>query len=149
MRFTPKTAKEIAEMRILPDGEYPFQITSAVDKVSSKGNDMIEVWMRVFKPDGNFIQVVDYLMESMAYKLRHACEATGLIDRYESGQLQPDELVEKTGMLKLTTQKGTGGYSDKNVVKDYIVSGEAVKLPVNKNDLIANLTTDPNDEIPF
>lgn len=105
MKFTPKSDKELAEERLLPEGEYGFEISGAVDKVSKAGNDMIELTVRVFKDDGNFLLVTDYLMEAILYKVAHACKACGLYDRYENGNLEADDFVGKTGQLKLGIQK--------------------------------------------
>jgi len=150
MRFTPKSEKEIAESNLLPEGEYPFEISSGADKISKAGNEMIELWVRVYKPDGSFNQVADYLMESMAYKLRHAAEACGLLDKYEAGSIVGTDFVGKTGMLKLNITKDKAGqYPDKNGIKDYIVpkEGEA-KVAIPKDAL--QKTVDPMaDDIPF
>jgi len=152
MKFTPKSEKEIAEEKLLPEGTYPFEISKGEDKVSKSGNEMIELLVRVFKPDGNFLLVSDYLLESMAYKLRHAAEACGLLHEYESGTLLGSNFIGKTGELKLGIQKDKNGtYPDKNVVKDYIVpkEGDSKKQPpkTGLDKLIDN--DDLADQIPF
>lgn len=126
MKFQPKTEKEISEERLLPEGQYGFEVSTAEDKISKAGNEMLEVTLKVFKSDGGFILVTDYLMESIAYKLRHAADACGLLHEYDSGVLVADNFVGKTGELKLKIQKDKNGvYADKNVVADYIKSGVA------------------------
>lgn len=150
MRFTPKSEKEISEANLLPEGEYPFEISSGADKISKSGNEMIELWVRVYKPDGSFNQVPDYLLESMAYKLRHAAEACGLLDKYENGSILGTDFIGKTGMLKLAiTKDKTGQYPDKNGIKDYIVpkEGEA-KVAIPKDALQKTVDT-MADDIPF
>ncbi len=146
MRFTPKTEKEISESNMLPEGEYTFEVSSGADKISKSGNEMIELWVRVYKPDGTFNQVADYLLESIAYKLRHAAEACGLLDKYEAGTILGTDFIGKTGTLKLGIQKDkTGAYPDKNTIKDYILPKEGesrVALPKDKNDGL-------EDAIPF
>lgn len=147
MRYTPKSEKEIAEERLLPEGEYPYQISGAIEKTSKSGNDMIELTVRVFKPDGSFVLVTDYLLESLAYKLRHAAVACGLEKIYDAGTLTADNFIGKEGMLKLGIQKDKNGqYPDRNSVKDYIVpkDGEA-KVVIPKDSLTKIL----EDEIPF
>lgn len=125
MKFQPKSAKEIAESGLLPEGEYPFEISGGTDKVSKTGNEMIELVVRIYKPDGSFSIVYDYLLESMAYKLRHAAEACGLLHEYESGILLGENFIGKTGTLKLKIQKDKNGvYADKNTISDYIVLKE-------------------------
>lgn len=121
MKFTPKTEKEIAEEKLWPAGEYSFEITEAFDKVSKSGNEMIELKVKVINDDADFIFVTDYLLESLAYKLRHAAEACGLLSQYEAGSLVGSDFTFKTGTLKLKIQKDKNGqYPDKNVVGDYV-----------------------------
>ena len=71
MNFTPKSEKELSEENLFPAGIYPFEILEATDKTSKKGNDMIELKLRVFHGERHQI-VNDYLLESIGYKLRHA-----------------------------------------------------------------------------
>jgi hypothetical protein len=151
MRFTPKSEKEIAEANLLSEGEYPFEVSTGADKISKSGNEMIELWVRVYKPDGSFNQVVDYLLESMAYKLRHAAEACGLLDKYEAGTILGTDFVGKTGMLKLgITKDKNGQYPDKNGIKGYIVPKEGdAKVTPPKDALAKTLSDDLADDIPF
>lgn len=148
MRFTPKTEKQLKEERLLPEGDYPFQISEAESAVSKKGNSMIKIGVRVFKPDGQFIMVTDYLMEAMLYKLLHCCQACGLEENYNQGMLEPDMFIGKTGMLKLKVDPEKDGYPAKNSIKDYIKDAGKVELP--KDDLQKLLDNDiDEDSIPF
>lgn len=125
MRFAPKTEKEIAEANLWQPGNYSFEIVEATDKVSKSGNDMIELKVKVFNDEGKYILVNDYLLESIAYKLKHAADACGLSDSYNSGSLSGMEFVGKCGTLKLKIQKDKDGqYADKNVIGDYVVNKE-------------------------
>lgn len=149
MKFTPKTEKEIAEENLWPAGEYSFEITEAEDTVSSKGNEMIELKLKVYNEEGNFKILSDYLLEAIAYKLRHAAEVCGLLDAYNSGVLLASDFVGKTGYLKLKIDKDkTGKYPDKNGVGDYITerskssNGAAKSPPPRKADI-------QDDTIPF
>lgn len=121
MKFQPKSEKQIAEEGLYPEGSYSFEISSAENKTSKSGNDMIQLKIKVYDNDGNFRFVDDYLLESMAYKLRHAAFVCDLGDKYEAGDLDAFDFVGKTGNLSLKIQKDKKGeYPDKNVVKDYI-----------------------------
>lgn len=121
MQFKPKSEKEISEENLLPNGEYDFEVTAALDAKSASGNEMIKLQLNVFDDNGNLRIIFDYLLESMAFKLRHAADACGVIDKYESGSLVADDFMGKTGRLKLAIQKDkTGDYPDKNTVRDYI-----------------------------
>ena len=147
MRFTPKSEKELNEERLLPEGNYPFQISQAESKLSKKGNEMIELLVRVYKPDGQFILVTDYLMEAMMFKLLHCCQACGLEEQYNQGILDARDFIGKTGMLKLKIDPEKDGFPPKNSVKDYIKSDEKVVPP--KDALSKVLDKDMNYEIPF
>lgn len=150
MRFTAKTQKQLDEEKLLPDGIYDFQVSSAAEKISKSGNEMIEIWLRVYKPDGTFIQIRDFLMEAMQHKLLHICEALGLQDKYASGTLSDKDFVEgMSGKLKLGIKKDTtGNYSDQNSVKDYIV-GEKANIPQDALSKTLDEKDDLEDQIPF
>lgn len=121
MKFTPKSEKELAEDNLLPLGTYDFEIVDAEEKTSKAGNDMIVIKHHIFDSNGNPRIIFDYLMEQLAYKLRHAADACGLLDHYESGALEASDFKGKTGKLKLTIQKSKDPqYADKNVVADYV-----------------------------
>jgi hypothetical protein len=127
MKFTPKTDEEIARENLWPAGEYSFEILEAADKTSKSGNEMIEMKVKVINDDGGFILVNDYLLESIAYKLKHAAEACGLLEQYSTGSLVSHDFIGKTGMLKLKIQKGkpkddgSGDvYPDRNAIGDYV-----------------------------
>ena len=150
MRYTPKTEKQIAEEKLLPKGQYPFQISGAIDKTSKSGNEMIELTIRVYKPDGAFMLVNDYLLESMAYKVRHAAVACGLEKEYDTGELPASLFIGKEGVLELTIQSDKNGvYADKNAVKDYVVPKDGdVKTQAPKSK-IPPTDDGLEDEIPF
>jgi len=160
LRFTPKSEKEIEEERLIPEGTYGFEVTQAVQTESKSGNDMIKVMMKVFKPDGNFVFVTDYIVltDNMMYKLLHFCQATGLEEAYESGEFALDDagaladFTGATGELKLGIQK-SDDYPDRNTVKDYIKAEASkakkkTKLQLSK-EAQKPLDDDLEDEIPF
>lgn len=149
MKFTPKSDKEISEEKLLPEGTYDFEISAGYDKVSKAGNEMIELLVRVYKPDGGFVLVNDYLMEKVIYKVSHAAKACGLETEYNNGQLHGDDFIGKTGQLKLKIQKDKDGtYPDKNVIQDYIVNEEG-KSSLKEKPAKENFAEDLDDEIPF
>ncbi len=86
MRFQPKTEEEILAFNLLPDGSYKFMVMGAHNKVSKTGNDMIELKLSISYENAHHI-IFDYLLEAMLFKLRHFAEATGLLDKYEAGEV--------------------------------------------------------------
>lgn len=150
MKFKPLSDKEIAEMNLWPEGVYGFEILAATDEVSKSGNEMIKVKLAVFNNEGRQTVLFDYLLESMAFKLKHIAKVTGNLEKYDAGVLLAGDLVGKTGNLKLKIQKDkTGQYPDKNVVADYVVSETAIDpqapLPAGKS----NGADIESDSIPF
>lgn len=123
MKFTPKTEKEIIEEGLLPVNTYDAEITAAAEETSAKGNDMIKLKLGVFDDEGTQRVIFDYLLESMPLKLRHAAEACGLVDEYESGSLSADDFVGKNVRVKVGIKKDkTGQYPDSNGIMDYIAT---------------------------
>jgi len=124
MRFQPRTEADIKaesnQRNLWPKGTYDFEVVSASDEVSKSGNDMIKLVLKVYDASGNSQMVWDYLLEAMAAKLVHACDALGLNDRYDSGELDASDFDGKAGQVILYIQKGQNGYPDKNAVADYV-----------------------------
>ena len=131
MRFTPMTEDELILSSLLPAGIYPFEVMMAADKISKTGNEMIELKLNVFG-ENQEAHVFDYMLEKMAFKLRHFAEATGLISEYERGELEALSCLNKTGYAKIGIDKGNGNFPPKNTVVDYLKP----ETPVTKNGLL-------------
>lgn len=119
MQFKPKTEKQIMDENLLPKGEARFEVLAAEDAKSKNGNEMIHMELRLRSGERQTL-AHDYLLEKMAFKLRHFCEATGLIAAYDSGRLTASQCVGKRGKCKIDVDS-KGGYDPRNVVKDYLV----------------------------
>jgi hypothetical protein len=123
MNFKPCSVEEIADRKLWAKGVYPFEVVEADEKVSqSGGNPMIELKVKISRPDGASRVLPDYLVAKRIEKLRNAAAATGMLDRYEAGSLPAADFRGKRGRLKLTVEKGKNGYPDRNVVADYLVT---------------------------
>lgn len=148
MNFTPKTEKELSEENLFPAGVYPFEVLEAKDTTSKKGNEMIELKLRVFHGERHQF-VNDYLLESIGYKLRHSAVTLGLGDAYESGSLSGHDYKGKSGFVKLKiTKDKTGTYPDKNEVADYVEEPKAGGGPLAPKAGTGG--NDPaDDDIPF
>ena len=149
MQFTPRSEKELSEENLFPAGTYPFEIVAAEDKVSKKGNEMIELKLRVFH--GERTQFVnDYLLESIGYKLRHAAVTLGLEAKYDSGQIAARDFAGKEGWakIKITSDK-TGTYPDKNEVGDYVTEPKSVATSSVPTKSKPDTEEEAADDIPF
>lgn len=158
MKFKAKSEEEITRESLFEKGVYSFEVIKAENKVSKSGNDMIKVQLLVFSNNSESTKTVyDYLMEAMAFKLRHFCKATGLIEKYEQETLDAEDCEGKTGKCYLGIEEDkTGEYLPRNSVKDYVVdtgantkeifSPESIEanrpLKAKKDDL-------ENNDIPF
>jgi hypothetical protein len=118
MNFTPKSEEELAEENLLQPGIYDFEVATAEEKVSKKGNAMIEMNLKVFHVDGSFTFVRDWLLDSFLPKLLAFCKETGLREAYDSGTLKSDDLPGKFGKVELEIKKD-GDFPAKNAVKRY------------------------------
>ena|SRR3990167_11418775 len=119
MEFKPKTEKEIAEEMIFSAGEYDFDVLTAEDTTSSKGNAMIKIKLGVYV-GSQIRRIDDYLVPAMSAKLRHFCDTTGLLSKYESGTLEAADCFGRAGRVKIAVEPAKDAYPAKNVVKDYI-----------------------------
>lgn len=135
MRFTPMSEDDLIRASLLPAGIYPFEVMAAEDKISKTGNEMIELKLNVFG-DNQEAHVFDYLLEKMAFKLRHFAEATGLIDEYERGELEALACINKMGYAKIGIDKGNDRFGPKNTVLDYLKQ----ETPATKNGLLEALS---------
>lgn len=122
MKYTPKTEKEINESRLLPAGEYDFEIYKADDSKPSKAGDpMLTLSLRIFSKDGTARMTNDWILltDDWAWKLRGLCEEVGLLDDYEAGKLDVADFPGQAGKLMLGVSKRKDTGEDQNGVKRY------------------------------
>lgn len=129
MQFQPKTEKQLVEESLIPAGIYPFEVAKAEAKTSKQGNEMIELSLRVFMPNGTERALKDWLMPKLAFKLFHFCAYTGLSQEYEAGTLTAADCEGRSGFAKIDIQADKlGQYPDRNTVRDYVRSADG-KMP--------------------
>jgi hypothetical protein len=132
MRYVPSTP---GAGSVLPDGEYPFEVTNAEEKTSnSSGNDMIELTLKV--KDGP--TVYDYLVnvEESLWKIDNFQASIG--EEIKPGvpvDINPEDFIGRRGTCLLYTETYQG--KKKNKVADYVFviaePGE-VKQPSSPKD---------------
>ena len=158
MNFAAKTEKQLHEERLIPLGIYPFDVTAAENKTSKKGNEMIQLELRVYMPDGTMREIPDWIMEKMAFKLFHFCAYTGLAVKYEQGTLQAEDCIGRSGFVKIGIQEDkTGQYPPRNSVADYMRSLDggikkdgAVNAKSQPSDAqLSNKSDGPDEDVPF
>jgi hypothetical protein len=148
VKFEPKTDQEIeklAKANLLPPGIYDFEVYSAEDTTSQKGNEMTALKLRI---DGESDKIIpDWLVaiDNMAFKLKHFAETTGLIAEYDAGEMTAEMMRGRVGKAKVGIQPAKDGYAAKNKIVDYIKP-----VDVEKNAQVQSARAkDLDDEIPF
>lgn len=149
MTFTPKTEAQLREQGLWPEGSYDFRVAEATECQSKAGNDQIKLKLVIYKGEDTRF-VYDYLTASMEYKLRHFCEATGLLAKYDSGRLNADDMVGREGIVQIRIEPASGNYEAKNAVKDYVVKKADIRRPDTKTASFPLTTNQPaEDDVPF
>lgn len=130
MRVQPVSAEDAnsgGSVELFKPGEYDFTIQNAEETTSSAGNDMLKLTLHVFNRNGERRTVFDYILSSHAaqWKARHMMEAIGMTRQYEAGNIDPIEITEQAGRLKLGVAPATAQYPAKNTVQDYVAAKSA------------------------
>ena len=150
MKINPKSKSELDDLdssRCLPKGQYLATIQSAVEKVSKKGNEMIELQLLVPNPEEPQEQprlVYDYVSDAwMPGKIKNLMYAAGLEAQYERGNLDPVALREVEVKVDLRIEVDTTGqYGAKNKVADYIPAPSSKEWPPKGTDSDSDLPFD-------
>lgn len=161
--LTKEEVEKENQFLLLEKGIYTFQVLKATFKMSKEkikdgivkpSNPMIELQLTVWDSIGKEHLVYDYLVSSkgMNWKIRHFCEAVGLIKEYEAGKFNEILCEGKSGKVSINQQKGVRQddgtyYKDKNVVEDYLTNDH--KIVHENNDSKAHAEMVFDDQIPF
>ena len=125
MRVQPISA-DVADSggagEVFKPGEYDFVIFEAAETTSQAGNDMLKLTLHVFNRDGDKRTVFDYILSSQAgqWKARHMMESIGMTRQYEAGDIDPINITDRSGRLKLGIAPATAQYPAQNKVQDYV-----------------------------
>lgn len=142
LTFKPKTDDEIQREMLIPEGEYNFEVSKAIEKISKAGNPMIELTIKIWDHEGKEKTIYDYLMTgkpAYLYKIKHFCYSIGKGDLYENGKISDVELMGGSGKLILVIRDSKDNYPPRNAVKDYIVNENKTNENEDKFD----------DDLPF
>ena len=96
----------VRKAKALPNGWYEAEIAEAVDTMSKRNREMIALTGKVVEPDGNTRIIKDYITDAalVAAKFRHLCEACGVLDKYEAGEVSASDLAGNTVRAKISTE---------------------------------------------
>jgi hypothetical protein len=156
MRITKKTDEELNAMGLLAPGYYQFEVIEAAETISKAGNEMIKLTLKIWDEHGKERKMFDYLLDSMARKLKHFCVHTGQADKYENASLDANNCYGKTGTVQISIEKGKpnpngGMYEDRNSVVDYVAGVEpSMSTPLANTRMTAPpAKPDFDDDVPF
>lgn len=87
----------------IAEGDYPFVVISAEDRISKNGNEMIAIEMEFTVSDDRTITVYDYLTftDAALFKIKQFCDAVGLADKWAAGELNADDCIGLEGSARL------------------------------------------------
>ena len=144
MKFPSQTEAELDKgAGLLAAGEYVMDVVKATDTQSKSGNDMIALELQVCNSSkGKWIRdwLVSKDVEPCIRKIRHFCVSAGLMEHYESGNLNALHCDCSRVLVKLDIEQSSGQYPAKNVVVDYLPydgeqPGKTNKEPVDDSDI--------------
>lgn len=138
MKFTPRTEREIQEMKLSPEGDYYFEVKRAEDAKSKKDYEYIKLTLAIWQENNQSVRVIfDNLFSDE--KIKHFCDSVGLETVYKSGELMAVNCENATGRLRLVVKEDS--YGLKNEVRDY--------LPYDASTKAGHKDEELNDDIPF
>ncbi len=159
MKFPPKSAEEIAEGGLLPNGDYDFEVADVEDAISkTSGNEMMVLSLKVHDGDGGSRTVRDYLVSSDGglRKIRGFAAAVGLLQQYDTGEFGPSDILHASGRCKIAKDVNPG-YEPKNKVAYYLdpskqqastaMPSRRAAAPPSRQSVAVD--ADLDDEIPF
>ena len=121
----PLSREQAKQGNLIPAGTYIYEVLEAIDDFSkTTGNEQIKLKLKIYMPDGKERMLYDYLTPAFEFKLAHFCEANGLWEKYEAGDISADDCFGKSGECKIYIQKGKNGYSDQSSIGDYLLNDE-------------------------
>lgn len=152
MRFTPKSdeqieaekAERLAAYQPWPAGLVcDYEIKEAIEATSKAGNDMIKVHVDVYNDKGDVRGIIMYFGDWNDYHFSRINR-----DRYEAGQVDPEDLLGRTGKCVLGIEKGGlkddgTRYADKNNIREFLKPAAPIKKSIKASD------PELNDSIPF
>lgn len=161
MKFNARTAEQIAADELLREGNYPFTIKEAKEKVDKNNKGFFAIKLFVHDDERDWHIYDNVSPEWMAHKLLHLCEGTGLGAKYASGNLNAEDLIDRQGHCEVGQEEAKGKYAAKNTIVDYVSREKAGQVqPIKQSDARLNPQAKPaeagadgpppeDDDVPF
>lgn len=152
MKFNPKSEKEIQESFLLPDGNYNASVILAADVdnnnnklLTKNGNEKIDLVISVYPENSSPKNIKFSLTEAYLRLFKHFCDSAGLSEEYNSGNIIPSDIVNKSKnfMVKI----GKRSYTNKNNEEIWINNIEDFFQKTNESPVKSGEFFD--DTVPF
>lgn len=145
--------EEVANLNVIPAGDYDFYVSDIVEKKSRGGldkdgkqkkiYDMLVVTLRLLTDRGER-QLRDWIMivqdeEPMGFKLRHFAATCGSLNEYDNGTLETRHFVGRRGRVKIGIKDIKDEYNlpkKLNAVVDYIAVPRQPRAESPVNDFL-------------
>lgn len=137
--YNPKDA-----VTLIPDGEYDGEIALADETMSKAGNAMLKLTVKVWTGNGGARTVFDYIVNpSGLWKWKQIASALRLMAEFESGDLQPPDVIGKALRVTVRTKEDkTGQFQPSNIITRYLPSEAAHQAAPSQS-------TAADDDMPF
>lgn len=149
MRFDPKEA----DRPLNACGPFDFEVMRAEEKISKAGNPYIKLMLRIQDCQGQTGTVFDNL--ATAWKIKNFCETTGLLEKFNIGEITAQDCEKRRGKGTLGIEKSME-HGDKNIVSSYTKKTALVRpiipgTPLTKQELSEGSAEKPSymEEVPF
>ncbi len=149
MQFEPKSREALAEGSLIPKGKYDCECVKAEETRSKKGNDMLVLSLKVWMEDGAVRYLTDYIVPNTDMGLARLlswCDATGLFEQYQAGDLDAGMCQGKACLVSVNQQKDKQSGELRNNVREYKLPGATAEAPTAPKLAPQELE---GDDIPF
>lgn len=156
MKFTPLSDQEISQGNLIKPGEYDFQVIEAEERISKKGNAYINLKLMIWDEEGK--ERTFFANLAWIKILKNFCDATELADKYQHGEVLPEDCLNRTGRCYVGIEEGKaddrgGFYPSKNVVEAFHPAKKSFTAFAKRSipqQQQTNLATDfEEDDLPF
>src|SRR5271156_2428791 len=132
MLFSPRSeadAKKASVRKLLSAGPHPGRIIQAEDTESKAGTPMIACRVAVTDKDGRAYEIPDWLVgnDRGAHHVRRCAEACNVLDRYNEGELNADDILGKD-VIAIVAIERKRGWQPRAVISDYKPVGASASV---------------------
>ena len=135
-----------ADTSLWPEAWYDAAIVNAKDGIGkTSGNAYLVATFECYGPMGNIRIDRYFVLENKGGKtgLKKLCMAIGLLERFQQGEINPEELIGKSLKVLVKVQESDDPrWDDKNVVSAFALATSSPEAAFPKQGI-------PDDDIPF